>query len=368
MKSLKDLLKLSAKLLLFVPVLAFMIFCNYRIDPSGLFFGAGFERIASEYMLEGHAIKGYERLDGRKLNEVYAKNVPDAPQVLINGSSRSLTITGDMLCPGKTFYNASNVAADRYDFFTSYYIFAKEGKEPEVMVLSLDAWVFNDHKEAIDDRSDKQLYYQFINEELGFTEYSYTTDDASDREKYKALVSPSYFQAAIKYYLRDTEGEIMPEVVEGDLYSQNEVIKCSDGSIIYDVAYRNRTNDQISSALISETFEGTPLMGMTEFYELDPVFIQQLEAFIEYLQNKGIRVIIYLPPYNDYFYSVAQARESEHPAFFEVESYCRDLAERYGIEIYGSYDAKSLGLGFDDFWDSYHMRPESISKILPVIE
>jgi len=210
MKSLKDLLKLSAKLLIFVPIFAFMVFCNYRIDPSGLFFGAGFERIASEYMLDGNAIKGYERLDGRKLNEVYAKNVPYAPQVIVNGSSRSMTITSDMLCPGKTFYNAGNVGADRYDFFTSYYIFAKEGKEPETMVLSLDAWLFNSSEEAIDKRSDKQLYYQFMNEELGFTEYTYTTDDASDREKYKALFSPSYFQAAIKYYLRDTSGEIMP--------------------------------------------------------------------------------------------------------------------------------------------------------------
>lgn len=368
MKSLKDLLKLSAKLLIFVPIFAFMVFCNYCIDPSGLFFGAGFERIASEYMLEGNAIKGYERLDGRKLNEVYAKNVPYAPQVIVNGSSRSMTITSDILCPGKTFYNAGNVGADRYDFFTSYYIFAKEGKEPETMVLSLDAWLFNSSEEAIDKRSDKQLYYQFMNEELGFTEYTYTTDDATDKEKYKALVSPSYFQAAIKYYLRDTSGEIMPEVVEGDIYSQNEVVKCSDGSIVYDVAYRNRTADQINQSLIEETYVGAPLMNMADFSQLDPVFTQQLEAFIEYLQNKGIRVILYLPPYHEYFYSVAQVRVSEHPAYFEVEPYCRSLAEKYGLEIYGSYDAKSIGLVFEDFWDSYHMNPESLSKFLPVIE
>lgn len=368
MKSLKDLLKLSAKLLLFVPIFAFMVYCNYRIDPSGLFFGAGFERIASEYMLEGHAINGYERLDGRKLNEVYAKNVPYAPQVLINGSSRSMTITGDVICPGKTFYNAGNVGGDRYDFFTAYYIFAKENKEPEIMVLSMDAWLFNAHEEAIDDRSDKQLYYQFINEELGFTEYTYTSDDASDREKYKALVSPSYFQAAIKYYLRDTSGEVMPEIVSGDLYNQYEVVKCADGSIVYDAAYANRTNDEISSSLIIETYAGVPLMNMDEFDSLDPVFMEQLEAFIEYLQNKGIRVILYLPPYHEYWYSIAQSRINEHAGFFEVESYCRSLAEKYDIEIYGSYDARSLGLVFEDFLDSYHMNPKSLSKVVPVLE
>ena len=51
----------------------------------------------------------------------------------------------------------------------------------------------------------------------------------------------------------------------------------------------------------------------------------------------------------------------------EIEDYCHGLAEKYNLEIFGSYDARSLGLVFEDFWDSYHMRPESIDKILPVI-
>ncbi|MBR5251362.1 MAG: hypothetical protein IKV52_00885 [Oscillospiraceae bacterium] len=368
MKSFKDFVKLSAKLLLLVPVFAFMVFCNWRIDPSGLFFGAGFERIASEYMLEGHTIKGYERLDGRKLNEVYAKNVPYAPQVLINGSSRTITLSGDMLCPGKTFYNAANVGADKFDFFTSYYIFAKEGKEPETMVLSFDAWLFNADKEAIDDRSDKQLCYQFLNEELGFKQYDYTTDDSTDREKYKALVSPSYFQAAIRYYLRDTSGELMPEIVRGDPYTQNEIVKTSDGSVIYDIGYRNRTRDEIDYTLITETYADAPLMCMYNFKELDSEFIMWLEAFVEYLQAKDINIIFYMPPYHEHFYNVAESRIDEHPAYFLVEDYLADLADRYDIPLYGGFDAEKLGLVFEDFWDSYHMVPESINKVLPVIE
>jgi hypothetical protein len=106
---------------------------------------------------------------------------------------------------------------------------------------------------------------------------------------------------------------------------------------------------------------------MNEFYELDTVFMEQLEAFIEYLQAKNIRVMLYLPPYHEYFYDIAAARKDDHPAFFEIEDYCRGLAEKYGLEIYGSYDARSLGLAFEDFWDSYRMKPESIDKILPTI-
>ena len=84
--------KLIAKLLLFVPLLAGMMFVSYRVDPSGLFWGAGFERIASEYMLDGIYIDGYERLDGRALNEVYAKNVPYAPEIVVSRSGEATAV------------------------------------------------------------------------------------------------------------------------------------------------------------------------------------------------------------------------------------------------------------------------------------
>ena len=96
--------KLIAKLMLFIPLLAGMMFVSYRVDPSGLFWGAGFERMASEYMLDGVYIDGYERLDGRALNEVYAKNVPYSPQILITGSSRSLMINDTFDITNKFYF------------------------------------------------------------------------------------------------------------------------------------------------------------------------------------------------------------------------------------------------------------------------
>jgi hypothetical protein len=159
----------------------------------------------------------------------------------------------------------------------------------------------------------------------------------------------------------------MPEIVEDDVYNQLEVVKCADGSVVYDIGYRTRSTDQINQSLIEETYVGAPLMNMADFNELDPVFTTQLEAFIEYLQAKGIEVILYLPPYHEYFYSVAQSRVNEHPAFFEVEDYCRNIAQQYGLEVYGGYDSLELGLAFEDFMDSYHMRAESLTKVLPVI-
>lgn len=357
--------KLIRKLLLFTPILIGMVFVSYRVDPSGLFWGAGFERMASEYMLQGIYIDGYERLDGRALNEVYAKNVEEAPQILVNGSSRSMMIDTSFTTGEKTFYNASNVGADIYDFFTSYYIFSKEGKEPEIFVMGLDAWLFNDYEESYDKRSNKELYYEFIGEELGFENTSYEAPNPLD--KYTALLDPSYFQGSIKYYFKDKSTEVQPEPVPRELiYEQEEVIKAPDGSVIYDKNFRTRPQEQADHDALT-TANTETIMRLYGFEEISPVYKEQFEAFIEYLQAKNIQIIFFLPPYHPIVYSKITERNDLYHCVPELEQYLRDTAAKYGITVCGSYDPAVCGLANTDFLDGIHLRQESIKKIMPVL-
>lgn len=356
--------KLIGKLLLFVPILLGMMYVSYRVDPSGLFWGAGFERLASEYMLEGKYIDGYERLNGRSLNEVYAKNIEDAPQVLVNGSSRSMMIDSTF-APGKTFYNAANVGADIYDFFTSYYIFSKEGKELQIMVLGVDPWIFNESEDAVDKRSDKELYYEFIGEELGWKNDEY--EKPNPLEKYLALIDPGYFQGSVSYYFKDKSLDVKPEPVEeSEIYNHNEVIKAPDGSIIYDVAFRTRTQEQIDFDAL--TAANMPLTRLTDYNQLSETYTKQFEEFVKYLGDKGIKVIIFLPPYHPYIYDAALEDYETYHCFFETEKFCRNIAQKYNLEIYGSYNPYELSLTNSDFLDGIHIKKESLKNIFSVIE
>ena len=359
------MLKLIKKLLLFVPVLAAMMLVSYRVDPSGLFWGAGFERLASEYMLDGIYIDGYERLDGRALNEVYAKNVPYAPQILVNGSSRSMMIDTSFAIEGKTFYNASNVGADIYDFFNSYYIFEKENKEPEIFVMGIDAWLFNDGEENLDKRSNKEMYYEFLGEELGYENLEY--EKPNPMEKYKALIDPSYFQGSIAYYFKDKSADVQPEPVDPEeIWDQKEVIKAPDGSVIYDKDFRTRRQTSVDYDAVAAA-NTDPILRLGDYDELSPEYTQQFEEFIEYLQGKGIKVIFYIPPYHPIVYDTAKFYYDRYHCLFEVEEYLRKTADRYGIEVYGSYNPYEVGLINADFLDGLHLKQESMRKILPVI-
>lgn len=356
--------KLIKKLLLFTPLLAGMMFVSYKVDPSGLFWGSGFERIASEYMLQGFYIDGYERLDGRTLNETYAKNVSYAPQILVNGSSRSMMIDSSFVAGDKTFYNAANVGGDIYDFFTSYYIFAKENKEPEIMVLGVDPWIFNDDDSAIDMRSNAELYYEFMGEELGYTDYTY--EEPNPYEKYQALIDPSYFQGSVAYYFKDKSADATPQIVEeSEVYNHNEVIKTPDGSIIYDVKFRTRPQEQADYDAL--TMSHTDIYRLHDFYQLSETYTEQFERFISYLQAKNIKVIIYIPAYHPYVYDAMAADYQTYHCLFEVEEYLKNISKEYSLEIYGSYSPYRLNLTNEDFYDGLHLRPESVKKVLPEI-
>lgn len=354
------MLKLIGRLLLFTPLLAGMMFVSYRVDPSGLFWGAGFERMASEYMLDGIYIDGYERLDGRALNEVYAKNVPQAPDVLVTGSSRSMMIDSSFVTD-RTLYNAANVGADRYDFMTAYYIFGKENKDPQIFVMGIDAWIFNDGDENIDKRSNKELYYEFIGEELGFENTDYEKPDPY--EKYKALIDPSYFQGSVKYYFKDKSADVQPQpVLPEEIYERNEVIKAPDGSIIYDKKFRTHTDSEVDIIVNAEVAYDP--MRLRDFDGVDREYCRVFEKFIEYLQAKGIKVVFYLPPYHQAMYNKIIANKDNFGGLFETEEYLRRVADRYGITVCGSYDPQVAGVTNSDFYDSIHAKPHAVKRML----
>ncbi len=360
------MLKLLKKLLLFMPVLAFMMLVSWRIDPSGLFWGSGFERMASEMLLDGEYIAGYERLDGRLLNETYAKNVKDAPEVLIDGSSRVMLI--DSSFSEKTLYNAGNVAADVYDLYNAYYIFEKEGKEPEILFLGLDPWLFSDGREAIDKfgRSNRAMYAEFMGEELGYEGLEYEKPDRMKR--YLALIDPSYFQASVKYYFRDRSADVAPvAVTPEEIESLDDVVKCPDGSIIYDVEFRTRPQASADhDAMTAATVDY--IARLEGFDTLSQTCCERFIRFLDYLDAKGIKVIFYLPAYHPFLYDTMKAKEDTYHCVFELEDWLKALREERGIECYGSYSPYELGFTNEDFMDGLHLRKESIRQIIGTID
>ena len=354
-----SILKLIAKGLLFcIPLLAFMVYTSYHVDPAGLFHGEQFARDAVNILLEGeYAVSNYDSLEyyTRDINEALIMN-SDAFDTIVIGSSRSMQIDAGMAGEHYRFFNLSAVGGDYQDLFGTFYICAREGKMPGRVILCLDPWMFN--MSIVDARSNRDWYLAFVKGELGF-EIDYDLPDPSAR--WEALLDVSYFQSSVAYYRRDAGNDLIPHAVAiEDAYRQDSTIKMPDGTVVYEEAFRNKPVADVVAELEIHTQSDLFFAFRVQNYpEPDAELRRQFEAYIDYMQSRGVEVIFYLPPYAPPIYDVLYENRENYSGVFLTEEYLRELAAEKGIAVYGTYNPHELDLTVADFYDGLHLRPDA---------
>ena len=196
----------------FVPIFLFMVLFNFKVDCQGYFQGDQELRDVVELMLSGHDVVGAERLNNsqRKIIKTFVHNMEDVPATIALGSSRVMMISSEML-KTDSFYNCAITGADMYDLMGTYYLFEQRGAVPQNIIIGVDPWVFGG-EDAVDPRSDKALYAEFLLRDLGI-ETDFETEDPT--MKWEALYSPSYFQGNLTYFL-SARGEVWSRLNQGD--------------------------------------------------------------------------------------------------------------------------------------------------------
>lgn len=365
-------LKTAFKCALLVPILVFMVAFSYNVDRSGLFQGALAPRRIVDLMLEGYDVTNFEQMDERQVVQLYAQDVPEAPEAIGIGSSRVLQFNRENTGVD-SFFNMGVTGADVRDNMTSYYKMVSYGKTPKVLLWSLDPWVFYGSEAAFDSRADADLYNEFLTKVLNVpTDY----EEPDKVELWRALADPAYFQGNVDYYVKnrgqatvtDDDGNTIEfNPVEGDPYNQTATIKRSDGSVLYDVAFRNQTVDQIRTlaATACTTFNSVHMEG---FDALSNTQMQAFDSFIQYAQAQGTTVILVLSPWHPYLYEYLLTEPDNHKGFFQVENWVRQYAADHNIPLYGSYDPSCItGLQETDFFDGLHCSGTGIERFFPGI-
>lgn len=358
------------KLALVVPLLGFMVWTSYTVDRSGLFRGALAPRRIVSLMLEGCDVTNFDQMDERAVVELYAQSVPEAPQVIGIGSSRVLQFNRENTGV-ESFFNMGVTGADVRDNMTSYYKMVTYDKAPEVLLWSVDPWIFYNSEAAFDYRADAELYDEFLTNVLGVeTDY----EEPDQVELWKALVEPAYFQGNVDYYIQnrgqdtvtDDEGNVIEfNPVEGDPYDQPANIKRSDGSILYEVGFRNRSQEEVlyDASIAATTFNSVHMEG---FDAMSTTQEEAFDAFIRYARAQGTTVILVLSPWHSHLYNMLLTEPEQHAGFFEVENWVRQYCAQNNIPLYGSYDPDCIeGLSDEDFFDGLHCKGSGIEKFFP---
>lgn len=362
--------KTISRLVLLIPIFVFMVWVSYTVDRSGLFQGELAPRRIVDLMLQGYDVTNFESMDERQVVQLYAQDVPETPQVIGIGSSRVLQFNRELVGVD-SFFNMGVTGADVRDNMTSYYKMVTYDKAPDVLIWSVDPWVFYGSEAAYDYRADAELYNEFLTKVLGVpTDY----EEPDKVELWKALVEPAYFQGNVDYYVKNRGQDVVTDddgntiefnPVTGDPYNQTTTIKRSDGSVLYDTAFRNQTQEQILAlaAAASTTFNSVHMEG---FDTMGDTQIQAFEAFIDYAHSQGTTVILVLSPWHPFLYNYLLNETDMHRGFFQVEPWIRQYCAENNVPLYGSYDPECIeGIEEMDFFDGLHCKDTGIRKFFP---
>lgn len=369
-------LKILTRVALFVlPVPLLMVYVNYNVDCSGLFQGDVLLRTAAQDLIAGKDLLNFSQMDERALLELVAQNFTEdtEPAVLAIGSSRVLSLHSDTAGSDR-FYNAGMTGGDARDVMTSYYLFVREGHVPDTVIFCVDPWLLHSGPDSYDQRSDPELYAEFLQQALGIdTDY----EEPDPVQTWKALIDPAYFQGNVAYWMRNRgsqvayteDGEATPftPVAAEAVYDQNVVVKRSDGSVVYDKPFRETSEeDAVILALTqASSFDSVNMEGFTE---ISPAAADLFGRFVDYMQAQGSRVVLLMTPFHPITYDTVVYQyetEGQHAGFFQVEGWLRAFAEERDLPLYGSYDPHALGLENGDFFDGFHVRDTSIGKFFP---
>ena len=347
--------------LFLLPVLLFIGIVNWYVDSYALL-RVTYDDIAVQ-MAAGKNVEGLEESDYNDRNLVAARlSRQEEPfQTMILGSSRVYTFDHTMF-ETDSFYNAGLSEATIYDLMAVAGILFSQDKLPETVVIGVDPFLFNT---SHDNEKWKELQsyanYMGLIIDGKFSEDFARPSKDTGRELPKTL-SLDYFRYNVT---------LLPEnkrfsVSYMEDWETEGYLKHSDGSVSYQRELREVRAEEVEE-MTRQAMEEHVVYRMTDYHEIDEEHFWRLSALIGQLQGAGVEVILYLPPYSPMMYNYIESEEA-FQITLDVEEKLKELAEKKGIALYGSYDPAGCGLEMTDLYDVYHVKTEKTADTYyPVI-
>lgn len=356
-------MKKWCKALLFVcPLLLMVAAVNWYVD-SYAYLRITYDKIAAHMIDGGENVVGLEEsgFDDRSLLLACLKQQKEAKKVMVIGSSRVLNFDHTMFGTD-SFYNAGLSESTIYDLYAVTGILVQDGKLPETMIIGVDAFLFNtahnnDRWMALKPYADymQAIVVEKWDEDMPNPQKDTGRDNGKwlslDYFRYNVTCIPERKRFAVSYT---------------DDWETEQYTKHYDGSIAYQKELRDGSVEDVI-ALTKQAAEEHVVYRMTDYEEIDENSVRSLSWLISYLQEQGVEVILYLPPYSPMMYDYIEAEETFRITL-EVEEKMLQMASGKQIALYGSYNPEKSGLTMTDLYDVYHVKTEKMpDTYFPVV-
>lgn len=339
-------------------VILLIINVNYNVDPANLVHG-NYYSMAISILKSEFGVVQTKNLDERTLKKELLKNVRSIDNLIL-GSSRVMEIRNDFI--EGNIINAGVSGATIEDYIALYQVYSSSHTEsPKRVIIGVDPWIFNDNNNQ---NRWQELSNEFENGSLTLNSHSlqntifnaeYLFQKIIPKSK-QQMLSLSYFQASLDSLKENNfqfpQNDAFEFSYADGLSSDLGHTIVQDGSLIYSTSYINSHKEPISHYGYS----------LDNFNHLSSKYVNYFENFINYLTDKDIEVVFYIPPYNPEY--VNKLKNDPNNNYYiminSVDTYVRELATKKNIIVLGSY---YYPIQTEDFHDGIHAKSTAIKKI-----
>ncbi len=348
-----------------VPLLCMVAAVNWYVD-SYAYLRVTYDQIGEQMAVHKRNVAGLEESDfnDRKLLLACLKQQEEAKEVIVAGSSRVMNFDHEMFGT-ESFYNTGLSESTLMDLLAVVGILDRNGQLPQKMIIGVDAFLFNTSHNN-DRYRELQAYVDYMLQKLedgrgitAQTEDGLQINTGRDHAKWLSL---DYFRYNVT---------LLPQhkrfrVTYTTDWETEQYLKHYDGSIAYQRSLREVDAADVE-ALTRQAMEEGVVYRMTDYHQIDERSMELFAAMTAYLQECGVEVMLYLPPYSPMMYNYIESEE-QYRITFRVEERIRQIAQDTNTALYGSYDPAGCGLAMADLYDLYHVKTEKMmDTFYPVI-
>jgi len=327
---------------------------NYLFDPD---YTLRKDYIAplAKALADGKMISGPVNINSRILKKQWIKQLPDNPEILVLGSSRTLALSKNVFSE-KSFINASVTNCTFQDMYAFLHLIEqKQGDLPPTVIICADQWLFGNsfvEKQWLVNRSEFARMAEKI-DGIPLTEFPPKWD--LNKEWIKELFSVRYLIRSGRRFGKTETFEICESV------NDEKMMLLPDGSRSIPERIVNAPEREVSK-LAGKYFYSCK----DEFFtELDSLQCKLFAGMVNHLKKRNCKIILFVPPYHPETYRLLkQSRQTS--GIFKAESYLRTFAREHDLQIFGAANPADSNLSSRDFYDSVHLKPESLKNFFRI--
>lgn len=351
----KERYKWFGLLLVVASLLGILIFTNCFFDPANLYHDVS--RPVADAIVSGEgAYVTSGNANERLIKKYMIEQMPKQIDCLVLGSSTVLGIRKENVGTDD-FYNLAVSSADYYDIMTSLALLEINGIKAERLILGVDHFFFSESLYENNARSKPWKPYAEYMEGIfnGMVPALPEADlKAEKTEQFRQLFSITYFQASIDYVKQNGSLKIDRWGCVDDAYTG--AYFAVDGSMVYPLEYENTPVEEAIRAALDYDME----YQFGAHQSMSERSKENFEKMIVYMQNQGTEVQLFLCPVSPALWE--RYDEGHYPILAQVEEFILEMAEKYDLEVIGSYNPTLLEIPNEAFYDARHVRHGLLSK------